>query len=141
MNKSLPNAFYKQAVRDTCFRYRPIGEDTDQAFRQYLEHNYQQSLDQLKNATDSDEAAMHKSAVFVFAAGLLAYGRSDTVFDILKNLPTTGHVSRLASVVTALMPIPGTLSVFDDTDKVIEWLEKNLARVAWNPALGKFELV
>ena len=140
MNTLLPNEFYKQAVRGVCFRYRPVSKDTDQDFYQYLERNYRECLDDLNNATDDVAVTGTKDGVFVFAAGLLAYGRSETVFDILNNIPSSGEVRRLASVVTALMPIPESLDVFNDTVKVVEWLEQNLARLSWNPALGKYEL-
>jgi hypothetical protein len=97
MSNLLPNEFYKKAVRDVCTQYRPGSSATDEDFYHYLDENYQECLAQLgqqvyTTAADKEKTQAVKSALFVFAAGLLAYGGTETAGDILRCIPASGQL-------------------------------------------------
>ena len=146
MSIVLPNEFHKKAVRDVCTQYRPGSAATDEDFYHYLDDNYQECLAQLDQQTytaaaDVEKTQAVKSALFVFAARLRAYGRIETAGDILRCIPASGHVRRLASAVSALTPVPANLDVLDNTEEVLQWLHNNANRLTWKAQLGRYELL
>lgn len=137
--------FYRNMVRQICEMYAPIPAIDDNArFFRYLEQRYDNAKRRIQNLLDKhaevSEIDLERHALFVFAAGLLTYGRVDVVDDILAHIPPSGHVRRLAWTVSTLMPMPTELDPLDNLDDATAWIQENRTRLNWNVKEEKFTL-
>src|ERR1051326_2751367 len=98
---------YIEAVHQLCVRDRFVLQyplpvpALGREFRNYLNCAYEHSKDTLeglrRERADRSRISDQKLCIFVYAAGLLAYGRRDVAMDILAGIPEgSGHVRRLA---------------------------------------------
>jgi len=143
--RELPSRFYRTAVRQLCRQYTPTpGKDPDEDLLDYLQSNYEEAKTRLEpltadNRRDPDNMA-RRGARFVFAAGLLAYGRLDVAEDLLDCLPSSGGIRKLALALKALLPLPEELHPLRDPEGVWLWLRRHRDRLQWSEEVGVYEM-
>ena len=122
--------------------HAPSDVDADEHFRQYLENYYGEEKQRLEylvtRGSPEAEVTAARNGLFVLASGLLAFGRLDVVEDVLRNIPSTGGVRRLALGVKAMLPLPEDLDPIRDTELVRAWVQANRTKFKWNEQIGKY---
>lgn len=139
----LPSRLYRTAVQQTLTQYRPTGGvEPDEDFLDYLRSGYAAETARLESLTAADptagESLAIKNGLFVFAAGLLAFGRIDVAEDLLDYLPSSGGIRKLALVLQALLPLPDDLHPWHDPEAIRIWLREHKDRLRWDEAQGLY---
>ena len=131
---------FRDMVRD-LFRHAPKAvQQDDAALLAFLDEEYRRC--RMKVDQDpSDET--ERVGLFLFASGLLAFGRleADIVEAILSRPTLKGSIDRLAGTVPVLLPLPEDADPLRDPAAVLQWLDDNRHRLAFSEELGRFVLV
>src|SRR4051812_15547700 len=96
-----PHKLYRAMVAQSLFRYAPpLGIDPEVALRVHLAKSYTDTSAALVEAIAGNAPPQQiralRNGLFVFAAGLFAFGRSDVAENLIEHLPPSGSVRRLA---------------------------------------------
>ena len=135
---------YRDFARAVCVPYRdPPNSDRDLAFRTYLEQHYSNAKKELSRlvarGAPSSEVQSVRLALFVFAAGLLPYGRLDVAEDIVMGTPEgRANMRGLAWSIKALMPLPPELDPFKNPVGTLKWLQDNRDNLTWDDTLQSY---
>lgn len=133
---------YRTSVKQLCMHFSaPEGIDPDRAFLDYVEENYDQSKRHWAESTfqNETEKIAAQNALFVFAVAVFAYGKFEAAMDIIRCMPGSGDIRRLALSLKALLPIPRDLDPLKDRQRMMKWLEMHAESMKWNESLGIYE--
>lgn len=130
---------FRDMIRD-LFRHAPKAvQQDDAALLAFLDEEYRRCRVKVEQ-DPSDET--ERVGLFIFASGLLAFGRLDAdIVDAILTRPTLkGAIDRLAGTVRVLLPLPDDADPSKDPGAVRRWLEANRCRLAFSEELGRFVL-
>lgn len=141
-----PARHFRKSIRSEFRRYQePPNSDTDTAFREYLESEYESAKSRLSNLLSKGASELvvkgERNGLFVISVGLFTFGRLDVAEDILDNIPG-GRVpaNHLAGVLNRLLPLPADFSPRENPAAIREWLKVKRSRLKWDESLERYIL-
>jgi len=143
MAKETPSRLYRTAVRQALFRYVPrAANDPDAELLTYLETHYAAEKASLASAkagrAPEKEIAALRNGLFVFAAGLFAYGHVEAAEDVIDCIPSSGAIRNLALALQAMLPLPTDLNPLQDPERLRGWLRDHRGRLRWEESSGTY---
>ena len=112
------------------------------AFQQYLTGQWQELQSALSDAMASNATPRViqdlRISLYVFAVGLVTYGRIDVIPFLIQNIPAIGKLPQGARVVLELLPIPASVHQQGGWEAVAQWVEANAASLRWDSEQERF---
>lgn len=142
-NESTPAKFYRATIRSLCLLFVPLqNEAWKPYFRSYLEENWQKESENLgrleANNGSSQTIVETRISLFIFAVGLVTYGRLDVIRFMLRHIPQVGKLSRMTKVVLDVLPLPERVVTQRDWEVVANWVEEHYDELEWEAETEKF---
>ena len=130
---------FRDMIRAISRHAPDLVQNDDAGLLAFVDKQYHECRRKLE-ANPDDET--ERVGMFIFAAGLLAFGRFEVdIIDAILTRPTLkGSIDRLANTVPVLLPLPDDLNPSRDPAAVRRWLEANRYRLAFSEELGRFVL-
>lgn len=149
-----PAAFYRDAVRKSCFSYRSSpnrAAEDETSFRKYLEQTYEEQHRRLaNNIADQSPAAQiiaDRLGIAILAVGLFAFGQLDKFDDILEGLALAVLEPRpvkaywlLGNSLIALLPLPPGLHPQQNPAEIKTWFHTHQSMLRWDEDAGRYIL-
>ena len=132
-----PARLYRDAVKSLFLYAAAEALADDAAFRSFLDAEYR--ICRARLAQEPDDAG-ERVSLFIVATGLLAFGRTDVIDDVLSAPPLSGGVARLTMAPWALLPVPDDIRDASDLGRLKDWLSAYADRLAFSETSGRFEI-
>ncbi|HEU4321864.1 MAG TPA: hypothetical protein VFS21_01830 [Roseiflexaceae bacterium] len=114
------------------------------AFQQYLADQWQENQAALDNAVATNATAGTirdlRTSLYVFAVGLVTFGRLDVVPFLLAHIPQIGKLPQGARVVLELLPVPSDLYQQGGWEAVGQWVKAHTPLLRWDSEQERFVL-
>lgn len=105
---------------------------------------WQENLAALDSAVATNAAANTirdlRTSLYVFAVGLITYGRLDVVPFLFAHIPQIGKLPQGARIVLELLPVPPDLYQQGGWEAVAQWVEARAHLLRWDSAQEQFVL-
>lgn len=133
---------YREIIRELAFRHK--GANWEDLFYSFLEEHWKNDLLrfnilQIKNDY-VDKSDDFRVRMFLFAVGLMTYGRKDVIPFVLQNMREIGKINHHSLIVLKLLPLPEELKNLDKKTEILDWVNINYEALTWDEKKEVFYL-